>query len=222
MNLYNVIWESFSFKDKPIEELIDISSLVDEGKNNSEVLMDNKEEGAQIAGMIVAFMNEKSTADVGNKLYNDINKLIVSKNLVIVNEKNGKELYDKLMNEQTVGKYTIHRHSKGYSFALKAPSGEVLALSELYSKVESCLLGIEAVRKNSSGKIEDQTKEDNNRVLNPKFEIFVDKKGEYRFRLKAKNGEILATSEGYKSKQSCFNAIELVKQNAVSNNIEKA
>lgn len=47
-----------------------------------------------------------------------------------------------------------------------------------------------------------------------KFEVWTDKAGEYRFRLKAANGEIIATSEGYKSKDSCMNGIESVKTNA--------
>lgn len=40
-----------------------------------------------------------------------------------------------------------------------------------------------------------------------KFEIEKDKKGEFRFRLKASNGRIIATSEGYKTKKGCLNGI---------------
>jgi len=47
-----------------------------------------------------------------------------------------------------------------------------------------------------------------------KFEVYKDSKGEYRFRLKAANGEIIATSEGYTAKSGCMNGIESVKQNA--------
>ena len=49
-----------------------------------------------------------------------------------------------------------------------------------------------------------------------KFEMYKDKQGEFRFRLKAANGETIATSEGYKSKDSCKNGIESVKKNAAS------
>ena len=48
----------------------------------------------------------------------------------------------------------------------------------------------------------------------PVFEWYIDKKGKYRFRLKAGNGEIIATSEGYASKEGCVNGIESVKKNA--------
>jgi hypothetical protein len=48
----------------------------------------------------------------------------------------------------------------------------------------------------------------------PVFEWYVDKKGKYRFRLKAANGEVIATSEGYSSKDGCVGGIESVKKNA--------
>jgi hypothetical protein len=52
-------------------------------------------------------------------------------------------------------------------------------------------------------------------MQNPKFQIFKDSKGEFRFRLKAKNGEItLRSSEGYVTKQGCQRGIASVKINA--------
>jgi uncharacterized protein YegP (UPF0339 family) len=48
----------------------------------------------------------------------------------------------------------------------------------------------------------------------PKFEWFKDKAGKFRFRLVAANGEIIAVSEGYSSKDACVNGIESVKKNA--------
>jgi len=47
-----------------------------------------------------------------------------------------------------------------------------------------------------------------------KFELYTDKAGEYRFRLKAANGEVIAVSEGYSSKASAQNGIASVKTNA--------
>ena len=47
-----------------------------------------------------------------------------------------------------------------------------------------------------------------------KFELYTDKAGEYRFRLKAGNGETIAVSEGYQSKSSALNGIESVKNSA--------
>ena len=72
-----------------------------------------------------------------------------------------------------------------------------------------------SVRKNAPiAKLEDQTEEGSQTVTNPKFEVYTDKAGEFRFRLKARNGEIIAASEGYKAKVSCMNGIESVRKNA--------
>jgi hypothetical protein len=51
-------------------------------------------------------------------------------------------------------------------------------------------------------------------MAEPKFEVYADSKGEFRFRLKAPNGEVIAVSEGYTSKSACMNGIESVKKNA--------
>ncbi|UWQ41650.1 YegP family protein [Leisingera aquaemixtae] len=47
-----------------------------------------------------------------------------------------------------------------------------------------------------------------------KFELYTDNAGEFRFRLKAGNGENILSSEGYKQKASAENGIESVKKNA--------
>ena len=49
-----------------------------------------------------------------------------------------------------------------------------------------------------------------------KFEVFLDKGGKFRFRLKAANGQIILASQGYKSKESAMNGIESVQKNAES------
>lgn len=46
------------------------------------------------------------------------------------------------------------------------------------------------------------------------FELFTDKAGEFRFRLKAGNGEIILASEGYKAKASALSGIESVRKHA--------
>ena len=47
-----------------------------------------------------------------------------------------------------------------------------------------------------------------------KFELYQDSAGKFRFRLKASNGQIIATGQGYESKASAMNGIESVKKNA--------
>jgi hypothetical protein len=48
----------------------------------------------------------------------------------------------------------------------------------------------------------------------PVFEVLTDKAGKYRFKLKAANGEVIAVSESYSSKDACLNGVESVKKNA--------
>ncbi|MCM1064003.1 MAG: YegP family protein [Eubacterium sp.] len=114
-----------------------------------------------------------------------------------------------------MGKFVVKTVKTGIKFDLKAGNGEVIATSEVYTSESACKNGIESVRKNAvAAKLEDQTVENYETVTNPKFEMYTDKAGEYRFRLKARNGEIIAVSEGYKAKASCQNGIESVRKNA--------
>ena len=116
--------------------------------------------------------------------------------------------------DYNMGKFVVKETKTGIKFDLCAGNGEVIATSEVYSAEKSCLNGIASVRKNCVGAVEDQTVEGYETVKHPKFEVYTDKSGEYRFRLKATNGEVIAVSEGYKSKASCLNGIESVKKNA--------
>ena len=53
------------------------------------------------------------------------------------------------------------------------------------------------------------------------FELYKDKAGEYRWRLRHQNGQVIADSgEGYSAKASAINGIESVKENAVAAAIE--
>ena len=113
-----------------------------------------------------------------------------------------------------MGKFEIKEVKSGIKFNLKAGNGEVIASSEIYTTEKACLNGIESVRKSCLGEIEDQTVEGFEVKKHPKFEVYKDKAGEFRFRLKARNGEIIVTGEGYKAKASCFKGIESIKKNA--------
>ena len=114
-----------------------------------------------------------------------------------------------------MGKFAIKTTKSGVKFNLKATNGEIIASSEVYKTLASCKNGIESVRKNSAkAGVEDQSVENATVLKHPKFVVYVDKAGEYRFRLKATNGQIIAVSEGYKAKASCLNGIESVKKNA--------
>lgn len=121
-----------------------------------------------------------------------------------------------------MGKFEVKQVKTGYKFNLKAGNGEIIAVSEVYSSESACLNGIESVRKNAvEAAIEDQTAAGYEAQKHPKFEMYLDKAGEYRFRLKAKNGEIIATGESYKQKAGCLNGIDSIKRNAPESPVVK-
>ena len=121
-----------------------------------------------------------------------------------------------------MGKFVVKATKTGFVFNLKAGNGETIATSEIYTTEAACLKGVESVRKNAvDAKLEDQTVAEVAAVTNPKFEMYTDKAGEFRFRLKARNGEVIAASEGYKAKASCLNGIDSVRRNAPDAAVEK-
>ncbi len=116
-----------------------------------------------------------------------------------------------------MGKYVVKKTKTGIKFDLKASNGEVIANSEVYASKAACMNGIRSVMINAPlAAVEDQTLEGYEVCKHPKFEVYLDKAGEFRFRLKARNGQIIATGEGYKSKKSCMNGIESIRKNAAS------
>jgi uncharacterized protein YegP (UPF0339 family) len=115
-----------------------------------------------------------------------------------------------------MGKFVIRKTNTGIKFDLKAGNGEVIATSEVYESEAACRKGIESVMRNAPiANVEDQTVEEIVAAKCPKFELYKDKAGEFRFRLKATNGQIIAVSEGYKAMASCENGVASVRKNAV-------
>ena len=112
------------------------------------------------------------------------------------------------------GKFIITKAKNGeYTFNLKASNGEViLTASETYTTLTACENGVASVKKNALSQIEDQTR--NESAKHPKYELYQDKAGEFRFRLKAANGEIIGKSEGYKAKASAKKGIASIGKNA--------
>ena len=121
-----------------------------------------------------------------------------------------------------MGKFVIRPVKTGIMFNLKAGNGEIIATSEVYTTESACRKGIASVIKNAPiAALEDQTVEGFEKQKHPKFEIYTDKKGEFRYRLKATNGQIIAVGEAYKAKKSCLGGVESVRKNAAEGNIVK-
>lgn len=114
-----------------------------------------------------------------------------------------------------MGKFVVREVPSGIKFDLKATNGQTIATSEVYETRAACLKGIDSIRKNAPvAKVENQTVPGYAAMTNPKFELYQDRAGEYRFRLKARNGAIIAVSEGYTTRAACENGIDSVRKNA--------
>lgn len=121
-----------------------------------------------------------------------------------------------------MGKFVVSEVKTGIKFNLKAGNGEIIATSEVYSSEAACMNGIASVQKNAPiAGVENQTVEGFEVLKHPKFEVYKDKAGEFRFRLKATNGQIIAVGEGYKALAGCLNGIESIKKNAPDAQIVK-
>lgn len=121
-----------------------------------------------------------------------------------------------------MAKFVLTSTSNGFRFSLVAGNGQVIATSQVYASVDTAKAGIASIVTNAPiANIENQTEKDFKEEVNPKFEVYEDKGGEFRFRLKAKNGQIIASSEGYTKIDSCLNGIESVKKNAPEATIEE-
>lgn len=120
-----------------------------------------------------------------------------------------------------MGKFVIRAVPSGVKFNLKADNGQVIAVSEVYESRAACLKGIESVRKAAgTEKLEDRTVDGAKSHTNPKYQIYLDRAGKYRFRLLARNGKIVAVSEGYSTRQACQDGIASVRKNAPDAGIE--
>ena len=116
-----------------------------------------------------------------------------------------------------MAKFIIKKAKTGVMFNLVASNGEVISTSEIYKTKTACKKGIASVQRNGAkAQIEDQTSGDAKKLPNPKFEVYKDKRGEFRFRLKAANGQIITTGEGYKAREGCMNCIKSIKSGAAS------
>ena len=120
-----------------------------------------------------------------------------------------------------MGKFVLTEAKTGYKFNLVAGNGEVIATSQIYKSKATAKNGIASVSANAPvANLENQTVKGFKTETNPKFEVYQDKKGEFRFRLKAKNGQIITTGEGYSKLDSCLKGVESVRKNAKDGKIE--
>ena len=128
-------------------------------------------------------------------------------------------------NETANGKWDIRRAKDGrFFFSLYASNHTVIAYSQIYSSTSAVTTGINSVIANApKAEIEDTTLKKSASIPCPKWEIYYDKAGEYRFRLYAPNGLVVChSSHGYSTKGGCKGGIESIKRFSAEAKVDKS
>lgn len=111
-----------------------------------------------------------------------------------------------------MGKAVIRATSSGYKFDFRAGNGETVASSQIYASRAACLRGIRgALRAAQTAGVADLTAGDTP-GSNPRFELYRDRAGQWRFRLRARNGTVVASSEAYRTRAGCEKGIQCLQE----------
>jgi uncharacterized protein len=109
-------------------------------------------------------------------------------------------------------KFQVYKDSaEKIRFRVISNNNQVVAFGEACENHEVCLKGITEVQKNCNVALEDLTVEDCPVIPNPKFEVYTDVTGLFRFRLKDAEGRTIIQGEGCGSKEGCLDGVEVVK-----------
>lgn len=123
-----------------------------------------------------------------------------------------------------VGKFDLKKSKDGrFVFNLLAANRVIVATSQVYSSSAAAMNGIHSVIANAEkASVEDQTLKNYTPLGYPKWEIYLDKGNQYRFRLNASNGSCICHSQGYTTKASCKNGIESIIRTVKDADTEKS
>ena len=127
--------------------------------------------------------------------------------------------------ETRSGKFDIRRAKDGrFFFCLYASNHAPIAYSQIYSTIGAAMNGIDSIISNSpKAPIEDTTLKNSTALPFPKWEIYIDKAGEYRFRLYATNGLCIChASHGYSTKSGCKGGMDSITRFAKEAKVDKS
>jgi len=114
-------------------------------------------------------------------------------------------------------KFQVYKDARGKCrFRLLADNNKIVATGEAYEQYAGCINGVKSIQKNCNAAIEDTTVEGAQKIKNPKFEVYKDTADQFRFRLKASNGQIIAESEGYETKEACLDGVGVIRKSCVA------
>ncbi|ADY12819.1 YegP family protein [Sphaerochaeta globosa] len=122
------------------------------------------------------------------------------------------------------GKFVITKTPKGFfRFSLQAANYQTVLTSKNYSSLATCRDGVETIKKNALAPVEDQTVKNTEALKYPKYEVYFDTAGKYRYRLLASNGQNVAMAEdGYATKSGCLNGIDAISRAAVDATVDES
>ena len=122
------------------------------------------------------------------------------------------------------GRFEIKKSKDGrFVFNLYAPNSVIVATSQVYSSAAAAINGIESIIANAKrASLEDQSIKKPEPKNCPKWEIYIDNGGQYRFRLNAPNGSCIVHSQGYTTKSACKNGIDSIIRCSVNPEIDKS
>ena len=191
------------FGSKPIKSTTDSAIYNKEEKNNEEIIKFDKAKKSAIKRNI-----EKTSPEVFEETPE-----VETANTV------------KQSRPTPNGRFDIRKAKDGrYFFSLYASNGLVIAYSQMYSSLGAVNNGIKSVIANmDKSEIEDTTLKKVTTLPCPKWEIYIDKADEYRFRLYAINGQCVChSSHGYSSKSGCKGGIDSIRRFAKDAKIDKS
>lgn len=113
-----------------------------------------------------------------------------------------------------MGKFVIKRATGGFTFSFLGTDEKIIGSSEVYTSKTSAKGGIESVKRNATAVIEDQTQKDYKVEKTPKWEIFKDKSGGFRFRLIATNGKNVIHTSAFKTLAAANEGLSTIKKTA--------
>ena len=174
---------------------------------------EKKTQKASVSKTEVEKIEEKSVEEIDAAFSEAVNTSI-SEEVAEAEKKIGRKL----------ARFEIKKAKDGrFVFNLFAPNRVIVATSQIYTSSTSAVNGIKSIAVNApKAPLEDTSLKSYVPVGFPKWEIYVDKAGEYRFRLYAPNGSCIVHSQGYTSKASCKNGIASIVKNAPDAIIDKS
>lgn len=221
------------FIDEPSPDML-ADQFVEEAKFMQQASIEKKEkENEEPKENVTAKKKEYTKKEAKQKITSPADQQQPSEPEIINAEQYDIEVADKINDDAGTkkvkvkgfgGVFEIKKSKDGrFVFNLYAANRVIVATSQIYSSSQSAINGINSVITNAEkASVEDQTLKTFTPQSFPKWEIYLDKAGQFRFRLLASNASCICHSQGYTQKSTCKKGIESIIRTVKSAEIDKA